>query len=178
MKARIFVLAGLLAVSCAALAQGEAPRADAITGVWKTKSGGYIQIYDTGDSYAGKIVGSVDGQPRYDTENPDPDKRGRRLLGVTLLHGLEYEGDLTWGDGEIYAPDSGETYSAQATLIAPDKLEVRGYIGISLFGRSQIWTSVPLDAPNLENDLLVGKPGQANPPTTETNAGGDTAKAR
>lgn len=146
---------GLLLSCCMALAQAEPAPADAITGVWQTQSGGYVQIYAADDGYAGKVVGSVDGQPRHDVNNPDPAKRGRRLLGVTLMHGLQYAGDRTWDDGEIYAPDSGETYSLKATLLAPERLEVRGYIGISLFGRSQVWTSVPLDAPHLHNELLV-----------------------
>lgn len=156
MKAYVIIAASLLLGGItSAMAQAEPAAADAITGVWQTQSGGYVQIYDAGDSYAGKVVGSVSGQARYDTHNPDPNKRGRRLLGVTVLHGLQYAGDMTWDGGEIYAPDNGETYALEVTLHNPHKLEVRGYIGISLFGRSQIWTPVPLDAPHLDNALLV-----------------------
>lgn len=160
MKARLLLFIGLLAASLAAVGQDEPAKADAITGIWQTKSGGYVQIYDAGSSYAGRVVGSTGGVAQYDTENPDPDKRGRRLLGVTILHGLEYEGDLTWGGGEIYDPGNGETYQLKAYLRGPDRLEVRGYIGFSLFGRSQIWTPVPLGAPNLEEDLLMGRLGE------------------
>lgn len=165
MKARFFVLAGLLAAATTAAAQHEPAAADAITGVWQTKSGGYVQIYDAGDSYAGRVVGSVDGVAQYDVNNPDPDKRGRRLLGITVLHGLQYEGDMAWGGGQIYDPGNGETYQLKVYLRAPAKLEVRGYIGFSLFGRSQIWTPVPLDAPHLENDLLMGEPSRPTAPS-------------
>lgn len=158
MKARVLILAGLLLAAGAA--QGEANNADAITGVWKTDSGGYIQIYDAGDHYAGRIVGAADPGLRYDKHNPDPDKRGRPLLGAVVVHSLEYEGDMTWGGGTIYDPYSGETYQLKAYLRAPDKLEIRGYIGVSLFGRSQYWKPVPLDARNLANDKLVPTPAK------------------
>lgn len=160
MTMRLLVFAGLLFAGAGAFAQGEPARADAITGIWKTQSGGYVQIYDAGDSYAGRIVGSVDGVAEYDMNNPDPDKRGRRLLGVVVIHGLQYEGDMVWGGGSIYDPGNGETYQLKAYLRAPDKLEVRGFIGFSLFGRSQMWTPVPLGAPNLEQDLLRSRLGQ------------------
>lgn len=155
MKVRLLLLAGLLSLATAAFAQGEPAGADAITGIWQTDSGGYVQIYDAGDSYAGKVVGSVSGVAEYDKNNPDPDKRGRRLLGADIFHGLQYDEDKTWDDGEIYDPSSGDTYSLKATLHGPNRLEVRGYLGFSLFGKSQTWSAVPLDAPNLENDLLV-----------------------
>lgn len=157
MNIRILLLATLLGLGSAAFAQDEPAGADAITGIWQTDSGGYVQIYDAGDSYEGKVVGSVSGEAKFDKNNPDPALRDRRLLGTVLMHGLQYQGDNTWGDGEIYAPDSGKTYSLKATLHNPDKLEVRGYIGFSLFGRSQTWSPVPLDAPHLDHDLLVGE---------------------
>lgn len=160
MKTRLVLLLGLLSLSTIALAQGESTGADAITGIWQTDSGGYVQIYDAGDSYAGKVVGSVNGVAQYDKNNPDPNKQGRRLLGITVLHGLEYQGDNTWDNGEIYDPDSGNTYSLQATLHGSNTLEVRGYLGFSLFGKSQTWSPVPLDAPNLDNNLLVGELAQ------------------
>ena len=76
------------------------------------------------------------------------------LLGVTVLKGLEYAGDNEWEDGSIYSPDNGKTYSARATLTDENTLEARGYLGISLLGRSQTWQRVDRDAPNLETDLL------------------------
>ncbi len=77
-----------------------------------------------------------------------------RRFGVTGLKGLEYAGDNEWEDGTIYSPDNGKTYSARATLTDENTLEARGYLGISLLGRSQTWQRVDRDAPNLETDLL------------------------
>ncbi|HBP75950.1 MAG TPA: DUF2147 domain-containing protein, partial [Alcanivorax sp.] len=119
-----------------------------------TDTGGYVQIHKEGDAWVGTVVGSRSGEARYDTENPDEKLRGRRLLGVTVLKGLEYAGDNEWEDGTIYSPDNGKTYSARATLTDENTLEARGYLGISLLGRSQTWQRVDRDAPNLETDLL------------------------
>ncbi|GAA5131048.1 DUF2147 domain-containing protein [Alloalcanivorax gelatiniphagus] len=126
----------------------------AIEGVWETKTGGYVQIYQDGDTWNGRVVGSSDGEARFDENNPDESKRGRRLLGVTVLQNLKYAGGETWEDGSIYSPDNGKTYSAKATLTDPDTLDARGYIGVSLLGRTQTWHRVGEDAPHLHKDLL------------------------
>lgn len=127
---------------------------EAIEGVWETEGGGYVQIYRDGDVWNGRVVGSRDGEPRYDENNPDEDQRGRRLLGVIVLKGLEFAGDNEWEGGTIYSPDNGKTYDAQATLTEPDTLEARGYVGVSLLGRTQTWQRIGEDAPNLHQDLL------------------------
>jgi len=53
------------------------------------------------------------------------------------------EGDLNyWSGGEIYKADEGDTYNANVTVLSSNKMKVRGYIGISMFGKSQTWTRV------------------------------------
>jgi hypothetical protein len=69
-------------------------------------------------------------------------KQGKPLLGLIFIEGMKRSG-LDYSDGTILDPESGNVYSANMTL-SPDgtRLEVRGYLGISLFGRSQIWKRV------------------------------------
>ncbi|HCE41887.1 MAG: hypothetical protein CL543_08600 [Alcanivorax sp.] len=146
------IAAPLLAAGTAAWAADDS---HAIEGVWETDSGGYVQIYQAGeDTWNGRVVGSSSGKARYDENNPDEGKRGRRLLGVEVLKDLHYAGGNRWEDGNIYSPDNGKTYSAKATLADPDTLEARGYIGVSLLGRSQTWQRVGTDAPHLHEELL------------------------
>lgn len=149
---RLLLASLLTAVTTAAFAASH--QADDITGVWQTKSGGYVQIYKEGDVYNGKIVGSSNGKARYDKQNPDKTKQGRRLLGVGLLNGLHYEGDGSYDGGHIYDPKNGKTYKAKATLTGPDTLEARGYIGISLLGKSQDWKRISSSAEHVHQDLL------------------------
>ncbi|MES1924080.1 DUF2147 domain-containing protein [Salinisphaera sp. T31B1] len=139
---------------CAGPLMAAEHQADDIAGVWETASGGYVQIYQSDDHWQGKIVGSSDGQARYDKQNPDESKRDRRLLGVVVLQGLSYAGDGEYEGGSIYDPNNGKTYKAKATQTGPDTLEARGYIGISLIGKSQTWKRIDPQAEHVHQDML------------------------
>jgi uncharacterized protein (DUF2147 family) len=70
------------------------------------------------------------------------ERKGQRIIGMTIARGLKQDGDKYDG-GEILDPDNGKTYKCKMTLNqAGNELEVRGYIGISLLGRSQTWKRV------------------------------------
>ena len=119
---------------------------DAILGTWlNAKQDGLIKIFKNRDQFDGVIVGSPnpDGTKRTDINNPDLKLRGRLLKGVVILHGFHFEGDNEWTGGQIYDPNNGETYRCELELIDPDKLSVHGYIGIPLFGRTEVWTRQP-----------------------------------
>ncbi len=122
---------------------------DAITGTWLTgKKDAKVKIYEQKGKYYGKIIwlknpNYEDGKEKVDKENPDENKRKRKILGLNILKDFVYDEDNEWDDGEIYDPKSGNTYSCNIELVEDGKvLEVRGYIGISLFGRTEIWTRV------------------------------------
>jgi uncharacterized protein (DUF2147 family) len=83
--------------------------------------------------------GQMLGKPKFDWRNPDAAKRSRALLGVPLLNGFTYSGDDVWEGGTIYNPDDGKTYKCKMTLNG-NRLDVRGFIGISLFGKTTTWT--------------------------------------
>ena len=155
------LVAALAFFGQAALAQSASNSADAITGVWETKSGGYVQIYRQGDVFAGKIVGSADGKPRYDKNNPDQAKRDRRLLGQDILKGLKYQGDAKYESGTIYDPNNGKTYKARAEMTGPDTLDARGYIGVSLIGKTQTWHRIDPKSEHVHADILEKPVGDA-----------------
>jgi uncharacterized protein (DUF2147 family) len=121
------------------------PAADAqatqILGNWLTqKHDGIIQISRTSEGlYQGKIIGGDDPQ-RTDAHNPDPALRQRGLLGQVILQDMQYDGAGHWSAGTIYDPDSGHTYRCRLELRGADQLHVRGFLGVSLLGRSQTWT--------------------------------------
>ena len=151
MKTRLSIAALSLLLTAPAFAQQQASD---VAGVWETASGGYVQLYEDNGEWKGTIVGSKSGEARYDKNNPDESKRDRRLLGITILEGLEYVGDGEFENGEIYDPNNGKTYKAKATQTGPDTLDARGYIGISLIGKTQTWHRVPPDTENVHQDLL------------------------
>lgn len=119
---------------------------DDIVGVWKNGEGtGMVQIYKTSDGkYNGKIVwlkvpNRPDGTPRIDEHNPEETLRSRPLKGLENLQSFTWVSDGIWENGTIYDPKVGKTY--KCTIKMPDwyTLEVRGFIGVSMFGRTDIW---------------------------------------
>jgi uncharacterized protein (DUF2147 family) len=135
----------ILAVTCAFCALNSWAAESDVVGLWLSGDGdGWIEIQQDGDEVIGIIAGSPNNRegdpPRRDDKNPDPALRDRELDGVTIMKGFKYEGDDHWSGGTIYDPNSGNTYKGKLTLIDANTLKLRGYIGISLFGRSDTWT--------------------------------------
>jgi uncharacterized protein (DUF2147 family) len=79
-----------------------------------------------------------------DTHNPDPGLRARRVQGMRILEGLVRNDprSMRWTGGVIYDPGSGRSYQCTLTLAGPNRIELRGYIGIPLLGRSTSWFRV------------------------------------
>lgn len=122
--------------------------ADDINGIWQTGSGkARVEIKKVGAKYYGKIIWlktplNNEGKPKLDVNNPDPSKRGAPLIGLNMLLGFEYGGGNKWENGTIYDPENGKTYSCKAELTSPSTLNIRGYIGFSMIGRTDTWTRV------------------------------------
>lgn len=120
--------------------------ADSCIGVWLTGTGkAKVKIFkDAAGKYHGKIVWLRDplneeGKPKVDKNNPDDAKKKTPLLGLQNMRNFVYEGDKKWIDGQIYDPENGSDYSCKMELTDDNTLEVRGYIGVSLFGRTDVW---------------------------------------
>ncbi len=139
----IVVIAMMLPI--ALIAQKASP-ADAILGVWyNAEKTSKIEIYKTkaGD-YAGHIVwlkepNDAKGTPKTDPLNPDPKLRSRARMGMVVLVSLDYKGPNKWDDGKIYDPMSGKTYSCKAKLTDNNTLELRGFLGVSMLGKTAVW---------------------------------------
>jgi uncharacterized protein (DUF2147 family) len=131
---------------------------DQIVGVWATApdevdGNAHVEIYKNNGTYEGKIIWlekpvynpdddqGMAGQTKVDRENPDAALQSRPILGLQIMSGFQYGGDNKWKKGTIYAPDDGKTYKCKMTL-SGDVLDVRGFIGISLLGRTEAWTRV------------------------------------
>ena len=119
-------------------------KADDVVGIWLT--GGdhpaKVQVYKSGEKYYGKIVwlqSTVDNKPMVDLNNPDDSKKNQPIIGLIILRSFEFDDD-EWDDGTVYDPENGKTYSCHLTLKNANTLRVRGYIGIPLFGRTEVWT--------------------------------------
>jgi len=131
----------ILLVICAQVAAAET----GIEGLWLTANGrGLIDIQVVDGLPVGKIVSLEGGSdsslpPDLDENNPDPSLRERPLHGLPILRASSRSGESKW-KCTIYNPDNGKVYKCVLTLVDANILKLRGYLGISLFGRTQTWT--------------------------------------
>jgi len=144
MKKLVLLFAGVL-LAIGVNAYAASPEGDTILGKWLTAKGkSVVEVYHCGDAYCGKIVWlkeplNKEGKEKLDTKNPDESLRGRKIMGLEILTGLQYKGPNKWGGGRIYDPDKGKTYKCKAWMEGKN-LKFRGYIGFSLLGRTTTWT--------------------------------------
>lgn len=106
---------------------------------WLPEKDGQIEVYQKAQKYYGRIIAyDVDGQ--VDEKNPDPALRMRPIIGVDLLSAFIYDAESgRWIAGTIYDAKSGKTYKCKLWFEddEPGVLWARGYIGISLLGRTE-----------------------------------------
>lgn len=115
---------------------------DKIEGHWMNEEKtAKIEIYKAGDNkFYGKIIWlkepTRNGRPKLDDYNTKAALRKRPIMGLVLLSGFRKESEKTYDDGEIYDPKNGKTYSCTITYRNDKELGVRGYVGISMLGRT------------------------------------------
>lgn len=139
---RAAVLAATLLGSAAAMAQATP------SGMWKTiddntgKPRGLVEITEKNGVFSGRVVKSFvesEGKPKVCDKCTDA-RKDQPVIGMTILTGLRKTADNEWGGGEILDPENGKVYKSKMSLAEDgNKLNVRGFIGISLIGRTQTW---------------------------------------
>ena len=147
---KYFVLVLTFCLSAVSFAQSS------IVGKWKTiddvtnKPKSIIEIFEKDGVYNGKIIKvfPTEGEPEHtNCDKCSGDKKDQPIVGMQNLNGLKKDSDTKWSDGEILDPKNGKTYSCKAELFENgSKLKMRGFIGISLLGRTQIWEREPVEA--------------------------------
>lgn len=128
-------------------------------GVWFDDTGkGAVEIRRCGADGAAQqlLCGNIvwlkeptgqNGQPLTDGYNPDPDMRARPICGLQVLGDLAPQADGAWDEGWVYDPKVGKAYNVEVRLEGRDRLNVTGYKGIKLLGKSFVWTRAPPTLP-------------------------------
>lgn len=118
-----------------------------IEGKWKTvddesgKAKSYVEIFKKADGkYYGKVVQLLIKPTDPNCTGCKDDRKGKPILGMEVIRGLSKDGNEFSG-GTITDPKNGKTYKCTVTKDG-DKLNVRGYMGISIIGRTQTWQKV------------------------------------
>ena len=122
---------------------------EGVVGTWVTDGDkSHVEIAPCGLKLCGIIVWlkeplDDDGKLKHDANNPHKILRDRSIVGLPLLANFvaSTEGNV-WEDGTIYNPEDGKTYSCTLTLLDTKTLKVRGYVGLPMFGKTQIWKRV------------------------------------
>jgi uncharacterized protein (DUF2147 family) len=134
-----FITLTMVFINVAAKAQS-----DKIEGLWYNdiKSAKVLITRESNGKFYGKVVWLKEplknGKPKVDELNSDEKLRSRPRLGLPVLANFVKDGDNKYTEGTIYDPNNGKTYSCKMTYKGKT-LDIRGYIGISLFGRTTTW---------------------------------------
>ena len=120
---------------------------DKLVGIWKPSNGrSMVKVEKIGNKYYGRVVwlqepNDEQGNARTDINNPDESLRSTPIKGYRILKDFTYHDDeKLWVDGTIYDPNNGSTYNCKIELKDKNTIEVRGYVGSPVFGRTDIWT--------------------------------------
>ncbi len=113
--------------------------AETIEGVWeKDDKAAKIKVVVKNGVLSAKII-STNRSSTYDSHNPNPQLRQRKIIGLQIVNGFTKEGDK-WSGGSVYDSRSGKTYQGKLWLEDKNTLKMRAFKGVSLLGKSATWT--------------------------------------
>jgi uncharacterized protein (DUF2147 family) len=119
-----------------------------VLGKWKTiddetgKAKSIVEIYDRSGVIYGKIIDIIDVEKKKSVCTAcTGEEKNKPIMGLVIIKGLKKDGK-EYNSGKILDPVTGKQYKCFIALEGNDRLNVRGYIGVSLFGRTQTWNRV------------------------------------
>mgnify|MGYP003575398820 FL=1 len=123
-------------------------QSQSVIGKWKTiddetgEAKSIVEIYEKSGKIYGKVVDILrEGHKKDICVKCDGTEKNKPIMGMVIMNGLKKDGS-EYNGGTILDPTSGKKYKCYIVLESPDKLKLRGYVGVSLMGRTQYWTRV------------------------------------
>jgi uncharacterized protein (DUF2147 family) len=146
----MIIVTGILI--CGRQLSAQTYKADDVKGIWlNEEKDAKVEIFKSVDMFFGKIVwlkepNETDGRAKVDDKNPEVSLQTRPVMGLELLKNFVFYGENKWEDGTIYDPNNGKTYKCIITIVNPDLLHIRGYIGRAWMGlgRTTEWIRTSL----------------------------------
>ncbi|MBI3782869.1 MAG: DUF2147 domain-containing protein [Deltaproteobacteria bacterium] len=144
------MLTVMVAIGSAATSEASHPIAALPIGRWYAEGGAaQVEISDCAGELCGRVVWlrspfDENGCEMRDRYNPDQSLRHRPVIGLDIIRGLAPSSGAVavWNGGTIYDPGSGNTYRASLSVVGENRIELRGYVGIPLIGRTTSWFRV------------------------------------
>ncbi|MDO5655826.1 MAG: DUF2147 domain-containing protein [Flavobacteriaceae bacterium] len=128
---------------------GSAAFAQSPIGVWKTvddetgQAKSHVEITEKNGKLYGKVIKILTpGKENAVCDKCSDQRKNKPILGMEILTGVKKDGKKKWDDGKILDPNKGKTYDVSIEVVEADKLKVRGYMGVSMLGRTQYWQRV------------------------------------
>ena len=139
-----FALALIALVSVAgARAQQLTPKLQNAVGHWQTNNGGQVETYLVNGKLFGRVTQVRPGRTPHDVcDKCSGEYKNQLILGMVFLRNFHPDGD-DWVDGSVVDPENGKEYKGKIWSVGKDELHMRGFIGISLLGRTETWKRIP-----------------------------------
>ena len=145
----MWVAAAALAI-CAGAAQAQqlTPKLQNAVGRWQVVNsdgspGGKVETYLEDGKLFGRVTELRPGRKAGDVcDKCQGALRGQPIMGLVIMRGFHAEGD-DWVGGTVVDPENGKEYQGKIWAVGADRLGMRGFIGISLLGRTATWTRLP-----------------------------------
>ena len=137
----------VLASVAAACAQQLSPKLQDAVGHWQVidndKPNGHVDTYLVGGMLFGRVTEVRPGRtPKDVCDKCSGDLKNQLILGMVIMRNFKPDGDI-WAGGTVVDPENGKEYKGKIWTLGKDKLSMRGYIGISLLGRTRTWVRIP-----------------------------------
>lgn len=117
-------------------------KADDIIGTYMTpENKAMVEVSKKDNKYYGKFLWTKT-EGKLDINNPIASEKTKPLKGMEFLKSFTFDNKSTWNNGTIYDPENGKTYSCKITADEKGNLSVRGFIGVSLLGRTSVFIKV------------------------------------
>jgi uncharacterized protein (DUF2147 family) len=140
-----------LVVVHAACAQELSPKLESAVGHWQVVNsngtlGGKVETYLENGKLFGKVTEVRPGRTPHDLCDKCQGEAGKQLiLEMVILRNFRPDGD-DWVEGTVLDPENGKEYKGKIWAVGKDELHMRGFIGISLLGRTATWKRLPVSA--------------------------------
>ena len=116
--------------------------AQGVIGSWRDPTGSVIAVYPCGSAVCARLTSLSPNAPTHvDARNPDSALRTHSLCGLVIGHGFRLKDAAHAENGTLYDPKTGKTYRGSMAAEGTH-LDLRGYVGLKIFGRSQTWTRI------------------------------------